>query len=152
MIRKIKNKKAQNTLTGLFVSSVIALVIFFAAWEYISYNASQAEVTLDSKYTRSYENMTSVSDSLTKNINDLKDNYDGIKEAASVYQVAVNGLKGLGNTLKLPISFSNTIIEGANSLLFYDIIPGWLISLISMTLLGFVIILMLRLMKGEQAM
>jgi len=152
MVYKKINKKGIITMTSLVISCIIVIAIFFAAYEYITFNATQSGVTLDSKFGKVNTNITRASDNLDTNVKNIQANYDGVQEASSIYQVAVNGFKGLGNVLKLPINFLNTILEVFNSLLFFDIIPGWLIPLISTGLIVLVIFLLLKIMKGEQAM
>lgn len=143
--------KGQITLTGLVVSMLIAIAIFSGMWLYMQQQATVNLVGLDSKYNDTYVRLINSSSSLDNNLKHIRDNIDGVKEADSVYSVAWNGLKGLGNVLKLPISFVSTSIETVSAILIpLDVVPQMYKTLLTMAIIAIVIFLVLSILKGDQ--
>ncbi len=151
--QKIKIRNSAMTLTGLVISILIVMGIFFAGYEYLTEHADNAGVTVDSKYANTYGNLSDASDDLETNVNEIKASLDDVKEAESTFQVAWNGLKGLGNALKLPIVFvSTSIATWSASIMFIDFLPGWALPLIFIGIVAFVVFLILKILKGEPSM
>lgn len=152
-LETIKLRKSSNTMTSVIVSVLIVMGIFIGSYLFIVNNVESAGLALDSKYNSSYENMTAAQANLEDNIEDIRDNFGNIKEADNTFEVAWNGLKGLGNTLKLPVTFVDTVLTTWTAIIFpTDIIPGWAKNLIFVGLLSFVVFLVLKILKGEPNM
>ncbi len=150
--KQMKLRNSGTTLTGLVLTLLIVIGMFFAGYTYISEHGRDAGVTVDDKYEDIYNELEESSSELNNTANAIKDNVDEIKEATSTFQVAWNGLKGLGNTLKLPIQFvTTTIAVWAASVSFTDFLPSWFLPLASIGLVIFVVFLILRVLKGEPA-
>ncbi len=146
----IKTVKKANTLTSLTMSLLLVIGLFTGMFLWWNYNAENSGITLDSKYNSTYGNITAASSDLTDNVDAIKNNLDNIKEAETTWQVAWNGLKGLGNTLKLPISFVSTSLATATSLEFsLDYIPAWARTLFFIGITALVVFLVLSLLKGD---
>jgi len=151
--QKIKLRNSGATLTGVVISLLIVMGMFFAGYEYLIEHADSAGVTVDSKYADTYGNLSAASTELDDNVNDIKDSLDDVKEAESAYQVAWNGLKGLGNALKLPVVFVSTAIATwSASINFIDFLPGWALPLSFIGIVAFVVFLVLKILKGEPSM
>ena len=151
--QKIKIRNSGATLTGLVISLLIVIGIFFAGYEYLTEHADSAGVTVDSKYSNTYGNLSEARANLTQNVDKIKVSLDDVKEAESTFQVAWNGLKGLGNALKLPVVFVSTAIATwSASIAFIDFLPGWALPLIFIGLVAFVVFLVLKILKGEPSM
>lgn len=151
-IEKIKLRNSASNLIGLVMGLLLVMGIFFGSYLYFAENVTDVNLTVDSKYSEAYTNLSIAQDDLTDNVNEIKDNFDDIKEAESTIESAWNGLKGLGNTLKLPINFLDvTLAAWQATTPTLDIIPGWAFALIFTGLVAFVVFLILKLLKGEPA-
>lgn len=152
-IEKIKIRKSQNTLTGVGITLLIVMGIFIGLYLFILGNVQNAGVTLDSKYSESYKNITETQSTLHNNIEDIRTNLNKVIEAESAIQVAWNGLKGLGNTLKLPISFLSSAQTTYQSIIpTLSFLPSWVTPLVFTGILLFVVFLLLKVLKGEPNM
>lgn len=152
-IKKINLRNSGSTLTSVLVILLIVMGIFFAGYTYIENNVNSANISLDSKYNESYGNLTAAQTDLEDNVNEIRDSFDDIAEADNTFQVAWNGLKGLGSALKLPISFVSTSLATWTALVFpLDFLPSWVIPLIFVGVLAFIVILILKILKGEPSM
>jgi len=150
---KIKLRNSGATLTSVVISLLIVMGMFFAGYEYLTEHASSAGVTIDSKYGDIYSELENASNELDENVNAIKSSLDDVKEAESTFQVAWNGLKGLGNALKLPVTFvSTSILTWSASITFIDFLPDWALPLIFIGIVAFVVFLVLKILKGEPAM
>jgi len=145
-----KIRKSTMGLMGIVLSLLLVLGIFTAFFTYWQTNAIDAGRTIDSKYNGTYGNLSVAQDDLDANVDAIKNNLDDVSEATSTYQVAWNGLKGLGNTLKLPINFVSTALTtyGAfdNSL---DFIPDWIKTLILIGLTAGAVFIVLAVLRGK---
>jgi hypothetical protein len=151
--KKMKIKKSQNTMTGLIITILIVMGIFMGGYLFVVENLTSDSVGLDSKYENTYGNLTESSEDLTDKTKTIKTNVQGITEAPNIYKSTWNGLLGIGNTLLLFLGFSDialTVYESIASSL--EIIPGWAMALIFTGVLTFIVILVLRAMKGDPAM
>ncbi len=145
-----KSVKKSMTLMGLVIIMIIAMGVFIGGYKWIAINAESAGVTIDSKYNDTVSNLTLTQSSLEDNVNEIRDNFDNIKEADSTWEVAWNGLKGLGNILLLPISFVTTGIETYTTIdLSLDVIPTWIKTLVLIGITAGIVLLVLSLLKGE---
>ena len=71
-------------------------------------------------------------------------------EADSTLQVAWNGIKGLGSSLMLTISFVTTSVSVWSSLAGpLDIFPTWVLGLALIGITSFMVFLIFRILKGE---
>ena len=150
-IKEIKIRKSMS-LTGLVIILLMVMAIFTSGYYFIMENAqdNDVNVTINDKYVHSFGNLTEAQNDLEGNVNEIRNSVESIKEADNTFEVAWNGLKGLGATLKLPISFVSTSIATWESLLFpIDFLPGWLITLITIGIIATIIFLVLSILKGE---
>ena len=149
-----KIRKSGNTLTSVVITVLLCIGIFFGTYLYVSENVRDAGFSLDSKYTNTYHNLNDSSERLHGDIVKIKDNLQNVTEAENTWQVAWNGLKGLGNTIKLSLNFVATTLKTWTSLLGFasEFIPGWALGLIFTALIGFLVFLVIKVMKGEPNM
>ena len=148
-----KIKKPSTTLTGLVLSLIIVIALFSGLYLWMKWNVEDAGNTVDTKYSEAYANLSETSTSLQENVDAIKTNVQNIKEADSTWQVAWNGLKGLGNTMKLPINFITTGLEISNIMDYQlDYIPAWLKALVIAGIVIVVVLLIAANLKGEPRM
>jgi len=146
----IKAIKKANTLSSLTVSLLLVFAFFTGMYLYWSWNATDAGYNIDGKYNSTFGNLTGARSDLSDNVDDIKENLNDISEADSTFQVAWNGLKGLGNTLLLPISFVSTTLATYTGLEFaLDYIPQWVRTLAFIGVIGLVVFLILSILKGD---
>lgn len=146
-----KQIKGASTLTGVVMSLLIVIGFFLMGFSYLDGQVTQSGVTIDAKYNETYTRLETSQGGIEDNVDAIKDNLNDIKEAETTYQVAWNGLKGLGNTLKLPVRFissTNDVAEAMDSPL--DVVPPKIKTLIMIGITAFVVLLVLSLLKGEQ--
>jgi len=146
-------RKNGLTLTSLVVVILLAMSIFIGGYFYSSETFDDYNVVVDQKYNDTETNLTNSQTGLRDNVDDIKANLEDIKEAETTWQVAWNGLKGLGNTLILPISFLTSGIETysiiENSL---EFIPTWVKTAAVIGVTAIIVFLILALLKGEGKM
>lgn len=148
--QKMKLRNSVSTLTGVLIALLIVMGMFFVGYDYLIAHADSANVTIDSKYGGIYQNLSEARDDLNTNIQGIKNNVVNITEAGTAYGTALNGLKLLGNTLTLPITFlSTTLATWEASVSFLDFLPGSLIILVFIGLFVFIVLLVLKILKGE---
>lgn len=152
-----KTIKKAGTLTGLVVSLLIIIGIFSTFYLYLNENAESAGISEDlygdtSTYNYSYAYLQNASNTTTSKIDDIKNNLDNIKEADDSFQVAWNGLKGLGNILLLPLAFLSAAIDILVALnhAVSAVIPTPILLLIMAGITIVVIFLILSVLKGDE--
>lgn len=158
-----KNKRKQNrirksatTLTSTIITMLLVIGIFTGAWLYTLSNIHSTDAVIEvSSYTINGTNKIneSLSD-FSKNIFTIRDNFKDISEADNTYQAVLNGMKGLGNTLKLPITFLDNILtffQGVKMML-EGFIPGWIFPIAYIGIIAFMVFLILKVLKGEPNM
>lgn len=149
MVNKTIRKSAD--LTGLVLIIILVLGSFSAMFLYWQKNADDSGVTIDTKYNETYQNLSAAQTDLDKNVQAIKDNYNNMTEAETAFQVAWNGLKGLGNTLKLPISFLSTALATYTAFDYsLDYIPTWIKTLVVIGITAFIIFLLLAVLRGRK--
>jgi len=149
-IAKIRLKNNAATLMGLVTMLLIVMVAFFAGFTWIQGNASQAGLTVDSKYNDSYEGLEDAQTDLDTKVTQIQTNFDNIDEAESIWAVAWNGLIGLGSVLTLPIKFVGTALSVWEVLIpGLGFLPDWVETLIFIGITAFIVLLVLSILKGD---
>ena len=143
MIRK------NATLTGIVFSIILAFAIFTGSYLWISYNATDSGVVLDSKYSDSYNEILVQQNKLNNTIGDIRDSFEAVTEPTSIYSVAFNGLKGLLSVVKLPIQFVGIAVSTYLNIGTLVELPSWVKVLIILSITTIIILVILALIKGE---
>lgn len=146
-----KTIRKSSSMTGVVLSVILLIGIFTGMFLWLNANVNDSGVTMDSKYTDAYTRLnTSTRTGLYKNINEIKESIQNIGEADSTWQVAWNGFKALGETMKLPISFLGSTLEAMNiTFISLDFIPEWAKALIGMAITIFIVFILLSILKGD---
>ena len=144
-------RKSAVTMTDVVLSLILVIGIFTGLFIWLNKNVADSGAVMDSKYTEAFNQMNgSTQSGLYSNINSLKDAINNIGEADSTWQVAWNGFRALGETLKLPINFLTTALESMNiTFVALDFIPEWAKALIGMAITIFIVLLLLSILKGD---
>jgi len=149
--KKINIKKSQGgTITGIVLSIIFVIGIFSGMYLYFNDQTTRGGVTLDSKYNDTYNKLDSAQATLDNNINNIQTNMEDIREADNTYQTAWNGLKGLGNVLTLPLSFTSSAVDTVGAMILpLGFVPEKTRNLIIMGIIAVVILIILANLKGE---
>ena len=142
--------KKVSTLSGLTISLLIAFAFFTGMYLYWSQNGTDAGYTIEGKYSETYMEINRSRDDLNDNVNAIKNNFDSVAEADNTFEQAWNGLKGVGNTLLLPISFVSTSLATYTGLEFaLDFVPRWVRTLVVIGFTALIVFLVLSILKGD---
>ena len=144
-----KIRKSESTITGLVISLLLVVGIFIGGYLYLSNNYTSAGITVSDDYVGTYSRLNTSQNDLESLSSSMRGNYTNIVEADSVYQVAINGFKGLGNVLKIPVLLIDLAINTFESFLdLISVIPGWVIALVSIGITLYVILLLVKMSAG----
>jgi len=142
-------RKSESTILGLVISLLLVMGLFFGCYLYLSNNYSSASVNVSSEYSETYSRLNTSQNELSSVTDSMKGNFTSVVEADSVYQVAINGFKGLGNLLKIPVALIDLSFNTFEAFLdLISVIPGWVIALASIGLTIFVVLLLVRVWSG----
>ena len=146
--KKIKN--SSGTLTGVIISLLLVMGTFFVGFSYMKTQANAGDITVPQKYNDTFTNLETSQGQIDTNVHKIQTNVENITEAESAYQVAWNGLKGLGNTIKLTVNFASAMVDTTSAMLIpLDVIPNKVKSLILIGATVFIIFLVVSLLKGD---
>jgi len=143
----IKNS-ASYTSVGLLLLLIVGM--FYAAFSFVDYHTSEADVTMDARYQDTWDNLTSATENVDENVNSIKDNAQNIVEAESTAFAVWNGMKGIGNTLLLFLNFMTSSLKITTAFLGFgsEMIPGWAYNLISIAITLALVFLLLKVLMG----
>ena len=147
---KMKYRNSANTVTGLVMSIIIVMTIFSGLYLYFEDQVIESGQTIDSKYSDVNSNVTEIGTSLDNNVQNIVGAWDDITQADSLAFAVWNSFTGLGLVLKLPFSFLDDATNLAQQLFApLSILPGWVISFAFIALTAYIILLLLKVLKGE---
>jgi hypothetical protein len=146
-------KKSSASLTGLVVILLLVIGMFYVGFSYLKTQTDGSGIVIDTKYNETFTRLENSQNNIDNNVQAIKANVGNISEATSIYAVAWNGLKGLGNTLKLPVTFISSTVETSQAIFIsLDVIPKRIVVLITIGLIAFVVFLVLSILKGDPKM
>lgn len=143
--------KKNATLTGIVLMFILCIGIFTGMFIWMNKAAEDSGEAIDSKYSMVYSNYTSQRDKMNDKLEEIRDNVKGVTEPDNLAQVAINGFKGLGNVLLLPIAFVDFILNSVYATNTILEVPSWVKVLLGMATLAFIILLIIKSLKGESS-
>lgn len=147
--KKIGIKKSA-TMIGLVVTLLLVIGMFMFGFLYLKDQTDAAGTIIPDKYNDTFSRLSETQTRMDQQVNAIQTNLTKITEAPSVYTVAVNGLKGLGNTMILLIGFLGAAVDTTTAItLSIDIIPPIIVGLAIIGIIAFVIFLVLSNLKGD---
>jgi len=147
---KMKNRNSANTVTGLVMSMIIVMTIFSGLYLYFGDQVIESGQTIDSKYSDVNNNVTAVGTSLDTTVQELIVAWDSIVQADNAAFAVWNSFTGLGIALKVPFAFLDDATTLTQQLFApLSILPGWVISFTYVALTAYIILLLLKVLKGE---
>jgi uncharacterized membrane protein YcjF (UPF0283 family) len=94
--------------------------------------------------------MDSQQDEIDTKTKDVQDKMNQMKESDNALIAAWNGLKGLGSTLLLFVAVPGWGVDMATqSFNMLDQVPQWIKTLVFIIILTFVVLIILKVIKGE---
>lgn len=151
--KKVSIKKSAGTMTGLVITLLLTIGMFMIGFLYLKSQTDADNIQIPERYNDTFVRLDNASKSMDKQINEIQSNVGNISEASTIYAVAWNGLKGLGNTLVLMISFINNGVGVAHSFFIsMDIIPQIIVLLATTGIIAFVVFLVISVLKGDPRM
>jgi len=145
-----KIKKSELTMTSMVITILLVMGMFFAGYLWIKYNSDQSGIVIDSKYDDTFTGLETQQTTLDKDVNTVKNAVKKISEADSTFQVAWNGLKGLGSSLILVIRFLDSAINTAMYMFgSLDFIPKVYMTLAIIGIITVVVLLIVSILKGD---
>ncbi|KKN69373.1 hypothetical protein LCGC14_0442330 [marine sediment metagenome] len=145
------NKKGGGTVTGLIISLLVVMALFYGGFNYISFNYESANITDTLGYNQSYSDLQDAQDGLETNIGDIKTSVQGIAEAdGNIVAVAWNGLTGLASTLRLFITIIDVGVSVWNAIFpALAFLPQWVKVLMELAIIITIVLIIVGAFKGE---
>lgn len=140
------------TMTELVLGIILIIGIFSGSYLWFAKNMEQASVSVDSKYTDVYNNISAQQSKLYNDTSKIEYAAKNITEAPSIYSVAVNGFKGFAAVISLFFGFTNTAIETFYTLIGVVEIPAFVKILTVTAIVLIIVFLIISVFKGEQKM
>ena len=123
-----KFKKGEVTLTNVFVTTIIGILIFGAFLAFVNQSALESGVTVDSRYNDSYNRMLNAQSNLSATTNEIRDSMQDLTEAEDAASTAYFGLKGALALFKLPLQIINPVLETSSTVMdMLDFVPNSII-------------------------
>lgn len=147
--KKIGIKKSA-TMISLVVTLLLVIGMFLFGFLYLKSQTDAAGIIIDAKYNDTFSRLSEIQTRMNNKVNAIQTNLTEIVEAPSVYTVAVNGLKGLGNTMILLIGFIGASVDTTTAMtLSIDVVPSIIVGLAIIGIIAFVVFLILSNLKGD---
>jgi hypothetical protein len=147
------NKKIimnRANMLGVILSMIIFIGFVTGFYLIFSENMTQAEKSVDSRYTDFYTRVDNSQGNIEDKMYDMQKNLDSMKESDNPLIYTWNGLKGLGSSILLVKEF---IVNGQalteQSFNALPIIPNWIKALTVLTILSILVIVVYKVVKGE---
>ena len=151
MVNKKMNKKGMSTIMGIVISLLIVIGIFSGFNLFFSDQLEQNSASLDSKYNQTYYDLLEVQDNMDSRVDEVKNTADEVREAESGIIAAINGFKGIGQSMLLLLGFTADSVDTTQAVFrSTDIIPEWIQSLVTVALIGLVVFLVLDVLLGRK--
>jgi hypothetical protein len=148
VIKKIK--KSSVTMMSIIITILLFMAGFFVIFSYTKTQTDAAGITIDQRYNETYGNLSKAQVDLKERADAIQSNAENISEASDAYQVAWNGLKGLGNTLRLMLGFTSSASETSEAIFVsLDIIPSIIKVLITTGLIILLVFVVISIFKGD---
>lgn len=147
---KIKLKKSAVTMMNIVIIMLLTMGFFFVCFSYLKTQTDAAGITIDTKYNDTFNRLEDAQGNLSARADAIRSNAENISEASDAYQVAWNGLKGLGNTLRLMFGFTSSATETSEAIFItLDVLPPIIKTLIFTGLVILLVFVVISILKGD---
>jgi hypothetical protein len=141
--------KKNATLTEFILGMMLVIGVFVGLFLWYQSNMQSAGVNIDNKYNNTYTNLYSKINETDSVINEIVTASNNLREADSIYAVAINGIKGLMSVLLLPIKFISIAENSIVSFLTILEIPSWVKAIILISIVTVIVLILVGIFKGE---
>ena len=148
---KRMNKRGAVTFSTFVISLIMFVFIFIVVFEFVDKTAEDNDYQrLPLNYSSAVSNFTVTHEAVYDDLNEFKNIVNNISEASSIYQVAVNGFRGIGQVFKFPFTMFDylTSVVEVTFHLTEGIMPVIVKTTLAMILLILISLLVLRLISG----
>jgi len=145
-----KKIKKSASLGGIIMAMLLCIGFSMGAYLFFSEQMSQSSRPVDTKYTDFYNRMDDQQNTIEDRTIEIQTNMGNMKESDNPLIAAWNGLKGLGSTLllfALVPDWGYSMFQTTFNML--DQIPPFIKALALITILTFIVIIVLKVIKGE---
>jgi len=148
---RMMNKKGAGTMTGIVISILITMALFYGLFEYTQANYDDAGITETLGYNQSYADIQTLQNNLSDNLDDIKSSVSDITEADSnVALIAWNSVTGIAAVIRLFMNVINVGISVFDALLpALSFFPAWVKILMQLGILVTIVMIVLGAFKGE---
>ena len=146
------NKKIKKgaSMGGVMMAMLLCIGFVLGGFIYFSEQMTQSNKVVDTKYEDFYDRMDDTQYAIDARTKKIQENAVAMKESDNQLIAAWNGLKGLGSTLLLfaivPDQGYEMVVAGFNVM---DQIPDWIKTIAGIIILTFLVIIVLKVIKGE---
>ena len=137
------------TITGISLSIILGIALFMGMYLWFFWNAGEAGVSVEAKYSSIYTNLNSTENDLDTSFNKIKDSVENLTEPRDYLAVAFSGLTGLLTVLRLPLEIFNAAISGLYQISTGMELPSWAFTAIYLTIFIIIILAIVGWIKGE---
>ena len=141
--------KKNATLTEVVLGMLLVIGIFVGLFLWYKVNIESAGVTLDPTQSAAYTNINKQINSTESVVNNIVDAANNVTETSSLYVVAIYGIKGLIEVVKLPLKFLAIAKESFLSFITMLELPSWIVTIISIAIIVVIVLIVIGIWKGE---
>jgi predicted PurR-regulated permease PerM len=152
MDTKKMNKKGVGNIYGILFGMILVIGIFSGFILFYNDQLSNNDAVLDSTYNTTYNQLLEVQTNLDTRVNKIKDSVSEAQEVESGFLAAINGFKGIGESMLLLRDFTGDSIDVTESIFISaDIVPAWAESLAVILLIALVIFIIIDIIIGRRS-
>ncbi len=141
--------KKSATLTGVVLGMLLVIGVFLSLFLWYKVNIESAGITIDPTQAAAYSNINAKINETDAVVTSIVNAANNVTETSSLYVVAIYGIKGLIEVVKLPLKF---LAIAKDSFLAFSTmleIPSWILSLISIAIIVVIVLIVIGIWKGE---
>ena len=80
---KMKIRNSSATLTGVFITLLLVMAIFFGGFAYLSQNSVATDRTLDSRYSQMRDNLTIFQEEISEETTNVRNNLSAMRQSGN---------------------------------------------------------------------
>jgi len=147
----ITNKRGSGTMTGVILSLLAVMALFYGTFDYVSTNYDSANVSERLGYNQSRLDLETAQANLSSDIEEIEADAKAVGEAdGNIITVAWNGLTGLAATIRAFFGIIDVAVTVWNAVLpGLVFLPEWSKLLIEMGLVIWIVLIIIGALKGE---
>jgi len=146
---RINWQKSALSFTTIFIVLILGFTIVGGAFYFMTEGAEQYSATIPEVQNQTFEDLATSQDALQANIKEIQYSVGNITVQTGLLQTFWNSFVGLGAILKLPVSLIDVGMTSATTLILgTDVVPAWLIDLMTMLIVILIILAIVAAMTG----